>query len=256
MHSLIFFNIITLTLFYILYYHDKEYNNKCLPITSARKPIGKTILAKLMTECVLLVGYDNPDRFTLRGLRSYGITQLASATGVAEKDKLAASRHKNMASHALYQRSNDTSRDARYRAFGASEKKTPDSNTKSTSQVPSFVSIDPSKNCIESTSSSGSSNVMQMQVLGGQVNNGFQLGFSQAAMPYPMMQPTPHLPFYPQMQQPPAFFYAQPQFHAMAATPFPVSSDLARRNMFFVPNVSANVDNNTSKDNAGLTEDE
>jgi len=58
------------------------------------------------------------------------------------------------------------------------------------------------------------------------------------------------------MQQSPAFFYAQPQFQAMSATPFPVSSDLAQSTMFFVPNVSANVDNKTSKDNSGFTEDE
>ena len=117
-----------------------------------------------MTECAVLVGYDNPERFTLRDLRSYGVTELVSATGVAESDKLAASRHKNMASHALYQRSNDASRDARNRAFGAAGKNPPDSNTKSTSQVPSFVSIDHSKNSIESTSSYVGSNVMQMMV--------------------------------------------------------------------------------------------
>ena len=36
-----------------------------------------------------------------------------------QKDKLAASRHKNIATHVHYQRSSVQSRDARYKAFGA-----------------------------------------------------------------------------------------------------------------------------------------
>jgi len=98
--------------------------------------------------------------------------------------------------------------------------------------------------------------MVQMQVLGGHVNNGFQFGFSQAAMNYPMMQPTPHLSYYPQIQQPPAVYYTQPQFQPISATQFPVSSDLAQRTMVLVPSVSANVDNKTTNCNDGLTEDE
>jgi len=112
------FNI-TLTMFFTLIY-NKEYNKNKLPITSTKKPIRKTCLGKLIAECVALVGYDNLERCTLRGLRSYGVT-----TNVAESDKLAASRHKNMSTHAHYQRSTDASRDATYKAFGAAPKPNP-----------------------------------------------------------------------------------------------------------------------------------
>jgi len=70
----------------------------------------------MMTECAEICKYDETKRCTLRGLRSYGITKLVNATGpISETDKMLASRHTSLATHAHYQRSSQSSRDARYK---------------------------------------------------------------------------------------------------------------------------------------------
>lgn len=59
------------------------------------------------------------ERQTLRGLRSAGISALASVTNMTEAEKMQISRHKSLSSHVHYQRVKSATRDQRYMAFGA-----------------------------------------------------------------------------------------------------------------------------------------
>ena len=73
-----------------------------------------------MKECATICGYTNAKRCSLRGLRSAGITEIVNCDeSVSKKDKLLASRHKNIATHLLYQRTTSKSCDSRYKVFGA-----------------------------------------------------------------------------------------------------------------------------------------
>ena len=89
------------------------------PITNPERPIGHNKLSDIQKACSQLCGYSNPHRCTSRGLRSFGVTKLVNSSEISETDKLCASRHKSLSSHAHYQRTTDESRDARYMAHGA-----------------------------------------------------------------------------------------------------------------------------------------
>ena len=72
-----------------------------------------------MKEFTTLCGYNNAKRYFLRGLRSVCITEIVNCDeSVSDKDKLLASRHKNIATHLLYQRTTSKRRDSRYKIFG------------------------------------------------------------------------------------------------------------------------------------------
>jgi len=94
-------------------------------------------LGKYMTDCAVICDYDPEKRHTLRSLCSFGITKLINSSGaISEKDKLLASRHNNLGTHALYQ----GSRDARYEIFGAKPKNPEQLKPVPTSSVLSNVS--------------------------------------------------------------------------------------------------------------------
>ena len=73
-------------------------------ITNPNRPLAHKIVSKLMKESAEICAYSNAERCTLRGHQSAGVTRIVDCDGaVSESEKLAASRHKNMSTHALYQ---------------------------------------------------------------------------------------------------------------------------------------------------------
>ena len=73
-----------------------------------------------MKECATLFCDTNAKRCSLYCLCSAGITEIVNCDkSVSKKNKILASRHKNIANHPLYQRTTSKSGDSRYKVFGA-----------------------------------------------------------------------------------------------------------------------------------------
>ena len=170
----------------------------------------------MMKECAELCNYSSK-RCTLRGLRSYGITKLVNTTeAVSETDKLIASRHTNLNTHAHYQRSTKSSRDARYKVFGAKNKNKADQKVLPGAALPSSVAPDATKDAPAPSLPSHSTPVGQIQQTYSNVSNQVMNAnmtpyhYIPAPTPIQMFHPGFGMPGFLPMTTPPAYSVISP----------------------------------------------
>jgi len=180
-----------------------------------------------MKSCARICGYDPAKQTTCRGLRSFSITQLVNATeAISEKDKIMASWHKKLSTHAHYQRSSQGSRDARYKLAGARSKNPEASKPTPASNVPSLVSLSSNKNKDRSFMSAfGSKSDAREEPQGDRKQ------FSKpklatlpfiSSSPYPIFHPGYTMPGSWPMPSLPAFSYPPPGYGAFPQPGYPV----------------------------------